>query len=177
MDVGLPMGTARSSTARRAGADVRPPRRHTKQLYSKKYGVHLARFTHKSSTLIHASTKEDGPSLALTRPVQLPIPRVPLQTRSGISACTTTTISGISRATRNGAEPKSAHCLRPAHAAPCHSVTLSTESCRSRCLPRTTHFCPVPPMIPFGYGTSALPMPRSGRFALTIAAPSQLTHP
>ncbi|GAA5874754.1 hypothetical protein JCM1840_000424 [Sporobolomyces johnsonii] len=31
--------------------------KHVKQLYSKKYGVHLARFTHKSSTIIYASTK------------------------------------------------------------------------------------------------------------------------
>ncbi|GAA5869258.1 hypothetical protein JCM8547_005179 [Rhodosporidiobolus lusitaniae] len=31
--------------------------KHVKQLYSKKYGVHLARFTHKSSTIVHASTK------------------------------------------------------------------------------------------------------------------------
>ncbi|GAA6006731.1 hypothetical protein JCM11491_003162 [Sporobolomyces phaffii] len=30
---------------------------HRKQLYSKKYGCHLARFTHKSSTIIYASTK------------------------------------------------------------------------------------------------------------------------
>ncbi|GAA6033555.1 hypothetical protein JCM8097_001453 [Rhodosporidiobolus ruineniae] len=29
--------------------------KHVKQLYSKKYGVHLARFTHKSSTVVHAS--------------------------------------------------------------------------------------------------------------------------
>jgi COMPASS component SWD2 len=34
--------------------------KHQKQLYSKKYGVHLTRFTHKSSTIIHASTKETG---------------------------------------------------------------------------------------------------------------------
>ncbi|GAA6060873.1 hypothetical protein JCM10212_006253 [Sporobolomyces blumeae] len=36
--------------------DVRSGK-HLKQLYSKKYGVHLARFTHKSSTIIYASTK------------------------------------------------------------------------------------------------------------------------
>src|SRR6266568_4833795 len=30
-----------------------------KTLYSKKYGVDLPRFTHKSSNIIHASTKED----------------------------------------------------------------------------------------------------------------------
>lgn len=33
--------------------------RHTKTLYSKKYGVHLARFTHRSSAILYASTKED----------------------------------------------------------------------------------------------------------------------
>lgn len=33
--------------------------KHQKQLYSKKYGVHLARFTHKNTAIIHASTKED----------------------------------------------------------------------------------------------------------------------
>ncbi|ORY56807.1 WD40 repeat-like protein [Leucosporidium creatinivorum] len=33
--------------------------KHQKQLYSKKYGVHLTRFTHKSSAIIHASTKEN----------------------------------------------------------------------------------------------------------------------
>ncbi|PWN44250.1 WD40 repeat-like protein [Ceraceosorus guamensis] len=31
----------------------------TRTLYSKKYGVHLARFTHTNSAIIHASTKED----------------------------------------------------------------------------------------------------------------------
>lgn len=33
--------------------------RHIKTLYSKKYGVDLPRFTHKSTTILHASTKED----------------------------------------------------------------------------------------------------------------------
>ncbi|KAH8924100.1 WD40 repeat-like protein [Atractiella rhizophila] len=33
--------------------------KHHKQLYSKKYGVHLARFAHTSSTVVYASTKED----------------------------------------------------------------------------------------------------------------------
>ncbi|GAA5884269.1 hypothetical protein JCM6882_002203 [Rhodosporidiobolus microsporus] len=36
--------------------DVRSGK-HVKQLYSKKYGVHLARFTHKNTTVVHASTK------------------------------------------------------------------------------------------------------------------------
>ncbi|GAA5837696.1 hypothetical protein JCM11251_002298 [Rhodosporidiobolus azoricus] len=36
--------------------DVRSGK-HVKQLYSKKYGVHLARFTHKNTTIVHASTK------------------------------------------------------------------------------------------------------------------------
>lgn len=39
--------------------------RHVKQLYSKKYGVHLARFTHKSSTIIYASTKGNGAQFRL----------------------------------------------------------------------------------------------------------------
>ncbi|GAA5954082.1 hypothetical protein JCM8115_003306 [Rhodotorula mucilaginosa] len=38
--------------------DVRTGK-HQKQLYSKKYGVHLARFTHKSTAVIYASTKEN----------------------------------------------------------------------------------------------------------------------
>ena len=33
--------------------------RHLKTLYSKKYGVDLPRFTHKNTTILHASTKED----------------------------------------------------------------------------------------------------------------------
>jgi len=33
--------------------------RHIKTLYSKKYGVDLPRFTHKNTTVVHASTKED----------------------------------------------------------------------------------------------------------------------
>ncbi|KAI0058772.1 WD40 repeat-like protein [Artomyces pyxidatus] len=33
--------------------------KHTKTLYSKKYGVDLPRFTHKNTAIIHASTKED----------------------------------------------------------------------------------------------------------------------
>ncbi|PWN53906.1 WD40 repeat-like protein [Violaceomyces palustris] len=33
--------------------------KHVKSINSKKYGVHLARFTHRSSTVIYASTKED----------------------------------------------------------------------------------------------------------------------
>lgn len=33
--------------------------KHLKQAFSKKYGCFLARFTHKSSAVIHASTKED----------------------------------------------------------------------------------------------------------------------
>jgi COMPASS component SWD2 len=40
-----------------------PDGRHSKTLYSKKYGVHLARFTHHSQNVIYASTKEDGMSV------------------------------------------------------------------------------------------------------------------
>jgi COMPASS component SWD2 len=34
--------------------------RHDKTLLSKKYGVKLARFTHNSSSIIYASTKQNG---------------------------------------------------------------------------------------------------------------------
>lgn len=34
--------------------------KHNKTLYSKKYGCHLARFTHTQSNVIYASTKENG---------------------------------------------------------------------------------------------------------------------
>lgn len=34
----------------------------TKSVPSKKYGVHLARFTHHSRQILHASTKVDGMS-------------------------------------------------------------------------------------------------------------------
>jgi len=37
-------------------------RRHLTTIPSKKYGAHLARFTHTKSTMIHASTKENGAS-------------------------------------------------------------------------------------------------------------------
>lgn len=38
---------------------------HTKTLFSKKYGAHLARFTHHSSSILYASTKVDGESTRL----------------------------------------------------------------------------------------------------------------
>lgn len=34
--------------------------KNTKSVPSKKYGVHLARFTHHSRQILHASTKVDG---------------------------------------------------------------------------------------------------------------------
>lgn len=34
--------------------------RHDKTLLSKKYGVKLAKFTHTSSSIIYASTKQNG---------------------------------------------------------------------------------------------------------------------
>ena len=36
--------------------------RHDKSLLSKKYGVKLAKFTHTSSSIIYASTKQNGKS-------------------------------------------------------------------------------------------------------------------
>lgn len=85
--------------------------KHHKHFYSKKYGVHLARFTHKSTAIIHASTKEDG---------TLPQHREPAHTaqmESDISPCTTIIISATSRDTRNGAAT-----LRSAHSDAMHSV-------------------------------------------------------
>lgn len=38
--------------------------RHDKSLGSKKYGVKLAKFTHTSSSIIYASTKQNGTQLA-----------------------------------------------------------------------------------------------------------------
>lgn len=37
--------------------------RHDKSLLSKKYGVKLAKFTHTSSSIIYASTKQNGTTL------------------------------------------------------------------------------------------------------------------
>ena len=34
--------------------------KHVKTLFSKKYGAHLARFTHHSQSVLYASTKGDG---------------------------------------------------------------------------------------------------------------------
>jgi COMPASS component SWD2 len=34
--------------------------KHQKSLLSKKYGVKLAKFTHQSSCIVYASTKENG---------------------------------------------------------------------------------------------------------------------
>ena len=39
--------------------------KHQKQLFSKKYGVHLAKFTHTTTQVIYASTKENGMSRLL----------------------------------------------------------------------------------------------------------------
>lgn len=43
---------------------------HSKTLLSKKYGVKLAKFTHTSSSIIYASTKQNG-----TEPLSPPPPR------------------------------------------------------------------------------------------------------
>ncbi|KIK96588.1 hypothetical protein PAXRUDRAFT_138130 [Paxillus rubicundulus Ve08.2h10] len=43
----------------KTGKKVIPVTSHLKTLYSKKYGVDLPRFTHKNTTVVHASTKED----------------------------------------------------------------------------------------------------------------------
>jgi COMPASS component SWD2 len=41
--------------------------RHDKQLLSKKYGVKLAKFTRASSSIIYASTKQNGGSPSVLR--------------------------------------------------------------------------------------------------------------
>lgn len=41
--------------------------RHEKTLLSKKYGVKLAKFTHASSSIIYASTKQNGRSFSIPR--------------------------------------------------------------------------------------------------------------
>ena len=59
-----------------------------KSLLSKKYGVKLARFTHTSSSIVYASTKQNGTPLLDLRSV---IFRADVQkTRSGTSLPTTT---------------------------------------------------------------------------------------
>lgn len=72
--------------------------RHDKTLLSKKYGVKLAQFTHTSSSIIYASTKQNREPRPPRRPV------APAengrQTPSAISPPTTTPSSATSRATR-----------------------------------------------------------------------------
>jgi COMPASS component SWD2 len=41
--------------------------KHSKVLYSKKYGVHLAKFTHQSHSVLYASTKVDGTALKVSQ--------------------------------------------------------------------------------------------------------------
>ena len=41
--------------------------RHDKSLLSKKYGVKLAKFTHTSSSIIYASTKQNGTTSPIER--------------------------------------------------------------------------------------------------------------
>lgn len=41
--------------------------KHSKTLYSKKYGCHLARFTHTQLNVIYASTKENGTLASIPR--------------------------------------------------------------------------------------------------------------
>jgi COMPASS component SWD2 len=41
--------------------------KHSKVLYSKKYGVHLAKFTHQSHSVLYASTKVDGTALKVSK--------------------------------------------------------------------------------------------------------------
>lgn len=50
---------------------------HSKTLLSKKYGVKLAKFTHTSSSIIYASTKQNGMAHLLPRPRHLAPPDRP----------------------------------------------------------------------------------------------------
>lgn len=54
--------------------------RYDKTLLSKKYGVKLARFTHTSSSIIYASTKQNG---------KLPRAKQPISSRLTCSRCNT----------------------------------------------------------------------------------------
>jgi COMPASS component SWD2 len=47
--------------------------RHEKSLLSKKYGVKLAKFTHTSSSIIYASTKQNG-ELLMEKQLQCSVP-------------------------------------------------------------------------------------------------------
>lgn len=52
---------------------------HNKALLSKKYGVKLAKFTHTSSSIIYASTKQNGdPTSLLARPIPSLVPSAQL---------------------------------------------------------------------------------------------------
>lgn len=42
--------------------------KHIKTLFSKKYGAHLARFTHHAQSVLYASTKYDGKQFTLLAP-------------------------------------------------------------------------------------------------------------
>lgn len=47
---------------------------HSKTLLSKKYGVKLAKFTHTSSSIIYASTKQNGTAHLSRPPPRSPLP-------------------------------------------------------------------------------------------------------
>lgn len=73
--------------------------RHDKSLLSKKYGVKLAKFTHTSSSIIYASTKQNSGHLPLPL-ASFVADGSPLQTPSDIWPPTTTPSSATSKATR-----------------------------------------------------------------------------
>ena len=58
---------------------------HNKTLLSKKYGVKLARFTHTSSSIIYASTKQNGDPASL-RPLPSPVPLAQLLNANFVSS-------------------------------------------------------------------------------------------
>lgn len=51
--------------------------RHDKSLLSKKYGVKLAKFTHTSSSIIFASTKQNGMQISISSQVSHLLTTIP----------------------------------------------------------------------------------------------------
>ena len=143
--------------------------KHQKQLYSKKYGVHLARFTHKSTAIIHASTKEDGQSVESSyeeRYSAFPCSQMEFV----ISPFTTTTTSDTSKDTKRG---------------PCAHLQLEStadgksqpESLLSKCRLRTTPSSLARLTTPYDCGIfvrrTLMYVLRAQRYSIAHAALSQ----
>lgn len=134
--------------------------RHQKQLYSKKYGVHLARFTHKSTAIIHASTKEDGTlhpcSLSPSSPVSHRRDPLPELTRQQLRPL----LQRPQEKVRPPRAPLSPGSHQNAGSSPC------------KCHLKTTPFSPARQTTPSVSGTSAPLTPKS---VPTLSSRSSLT--